>query len=376
MSPYPFSPKKSYRTTGLIASKRSDRNANGRRARKSTERKEDATFGDCFSDHLLFSDISRKKSQAGQQSKGLNSYPSPEQTSHSELPPITHMESQHLTSSRLASTPHKNVNNLMELSLSTSTNNSRPRTPQDFSFTTTQHSNCRQLQHLTALIKSHANDVEKYRILTNALIYKGYYEEDPFLIETIQRFENSSMKHQQAEGIKTDETKVQAIVEMKPPRNSKEVSKYLGMSQWYAKFIKNYANLCEPLYNLKRKLKRFIYIWSIEAQKTFDVVKAAKTKAPVLKFLDFKKPFELFTDASSLGVGVVLNQEQRPVVFASRTLSATERNYTVITDHAASTHLTTGKILSNGMIRWALKLAEFNIEWEHHPGTQNTIADV
>ncbi|GFW37823.1 retrovirus-related Pol polyprotein from transposon 297 [Trichonephila clavipes] len=135
------------------------------------------------------------------------------------------------------------------------------------------------------------------------------------------------------EGIKTDETKVQAIVEMKPPHNSKEVSKFLGMSQW---------------------------------------------------------------------VGAVLNQEQRPVVFASRTLSAAERNYTVtereclavvwalnkfrtylgslpikvITDHAALTHLTTGKNLSNRMIRWALKLAEFNIEWEHRPGTQNTIADV
>ncbi|GFU78892.1 retrovirus-related Pol polyprotein from transposon 297 [Trichonephila clavipes] len=129
------------------------------------------------------------------------------------------------------------------------------------------------------------------------------------------------------EGIKTDETKVQAIVEMKPPHNSKEVSKFLGMSQWYAKFIKNYADICEPLYNLKRKLKRFI--WSIEAQKAFDAVKAAITKAPVLKFPDFKKPFELFTDASSIGVGAVLNQEQRPVVFASRTLSAAERNYTV-----------------------------------------------
>ncbi|GFS62763.1 retrovirus-related Pol polyprotein from transposon opus [Trichonephila clavipes] len=174
------------------------------------------------------------------------------------------------------------------------------------------------------------------------------------------------------------------------------------MSQWYAKFIKNYADICEPLYNLKRKLKRFIYIWSIEAQKAFDAVKAAKTKAPVLKFPDFKKPFELFTDASLIGVGAVLNQEQRPVVFASRTLSAAERNYTVtereclavvwalnkfrtylgslpikvITDHAALTHLTTGKNLSNRMIRWALKLAEFNIEWEHRPGTQNTIADV
>ncbi|GFV40553.1 retrovirus-related Pol polyprotein from transposon opus [Trichonephila clavipes] len=186
---------------------------------------------------------------------------------------------------------------------------------------------------------------------------------------------------------------------MKPPHNSKDVSKLLGMSQWYAKFIKNYADTCEPLYNLKRKLKRFI--WSIEAQKAFDAVKAAITKAPVLKFPDFKKPFELFTDASSIGVGAVLNQEQRPVVFASRTLSAAERNYTVtereclavvwalnkfrtylgslpikvITDHTALTHLTTDKNLSNRMIRWTLKLAEFNIEWEHRPGTQNTIAD-
>ncbi|GFX51044.1 retrovirus-related Pol polyprotein from transposon 297 [Trichonephila clavipes] len=99
------------------------------------------------------------------------------------------------------------------------------------------------------------------------------------------------------------------------------------MSQWYAKFIKNYADICESLYNLKRKLK--IFICSIEAQKAFDAVKAAITKAPVLKFPDLKKPFELFTDASSIGVGAVLNQEQKPVVFASRTLSATERNYTV-----------------------------------------------
>ncbi|GFT34347.1 retrovirus-related Pol polyprotein from transposon 297 [Trichonephila clavipes] len=99
------------------------------------------------------------------------------------------------------------------------------------------------------------------------------------------------------------------------------------MSQWYAKFIKNYADLCEPLYNLKRKLKE--KFWSIEAQNAFDVVKVAITKAPVLKLPYVKKPFELFTDASSIGVGAVLNQEQRPVVFASRTLSAAERNYTV-----------------------------------------------
>ncbi|GFW68235.1 retrovirus-related Pol polyprotein from transposon 297 [Trichonephila clavipes] len=158
------------------------------------------------------------------------------------------------------------------------------------------------------------------------------------------------------------------------------------MSQWYAKFIKNYADLCEPIYNLKRKLKKFC--WSIQAQKAFDAVKAAITKAPVLNLPDFKKPFELFTDASSIGVGAVLNQYQKPVVFAFGTLSSADRNYTVteseslevvwalnkfrpylgslpikvITDHAALTRLTHGKNLSSRMIRWVLKLAEFNIE--------------
>ncbi|GFV84903.1 retrovirus-related Pol polyprotein from transposon 297 [Trichonephila clavipes] len=92
------------------------------------------------------------------------------------------------------------------------------------------------------------------------------------------------------EGIKTDEIKDRALVKMKPPRHSIEVSKFLGMSQWYAKFVKKYADLCDPLYNLKRKLKKFC--WSIEAQKAFDAVKAVITKAPVLKLPDFKKTSE------------------------------------------------------------------------------------
>ncbi|GFT87542.1 retrovirus-related Pol polyprotein from transposon 297 [Trichonephila clavipes] len=181
--------------------------------------------------------------------------------------------------------------------------------------------------------------------------------------------------------IKTDETKVRPIVEMKPPRNSKEVSKFLGISQWYAKFIKNYVDLCEPLYNFKRKLKNVFR--SIEAQKAFDAVKAAITKAPVLKLPDFKKPFELFTDARSIGVGAVINQKQKPVLFASRMLSSAERNHTVtereslavvwalnkfrtylgslpikvIADHAALTHLTHGpyrvlEVKYNNIVIW------------------------
>ncbi|GFU40164.1 retrovirus-related Pol polyprotein from transposon 297 [Trichonephila clavipes] len=121
------------------------------------------------------------------------------------------------------------------------------------------------------------------------------------------------------EGISTDEATVKTIVEMRPPKNSKEVSKCLGMTQWYAKFIKNYADLCKPFCKLKKKSRKFF--WSEETQKAFEEIKKAITEVPVLKLSDFKKPFELFTDASSIGIGAVLNQEQRAIAYASRTLS-------------------------------------------------------
>ncbi|GFX93837.1 retrovirus-related Pol polyprotein from transposon 412 [Trichonephila clavipes] len=118
--------------------------------------------------------------------------------------------------------------------------------------------------------------------------------------------------------------------------------------------------------------------------------------------LDHLTQFKLFTDASGVGIGAVLQQNQKPIAFASRTLNKAERNYTVtereclaviwalnkfktyfgplpvkvITDHAALTKLTNGKNLSSRMIRWALKLSEFNIEWEHRPGVQNVVADL
>ncbi|GFS54602.1 retrovirus-related Pol polyprotein from transposon 297 [Trichonephila clavipes] len=75
------------------------------------------------------------------------------------------------------------------------------------------------------------------------------------------------------EGIETDHNKAKAITEMKPPKNSKEVSKFLGMSGWYQKFIPQYADICEPLYRLKKKGAKFN--WSTEAQDSFDKIKRA-----------------------------------------------------------------------------------------------------
>ncbi|GFY34668.1 retrovirus-related Pol polyprotein from transposon 17.6 [Trichonephila clavipes] len=172
------------------------------------------------------------------------------------------------------------------------------------------------------------------------------------------------------------------------------------MAGWYQKFIQNYADIREPLYRLKKKETKFN--WSTEAQDSFNKVKRALTEAPVLQLPNFLEQFNLFTDASGVGIGTVLNQNQRPISFASRTLNKAERNYTVteleflaviwalnkfrtyfgvmpvkvIMHYAALTKFTNGNNLSSRMIRRAFKLSELNIEWEHRYGTQNVVADV
>ncbi|GFX74076.1 retrovirus-related Pol polyprotein from transposon 17.6 [Trichonephila clavipes] len=125
-------------------------------------------------------------------------------------------------------------------------------------------------------------------------------------------------------------------------------------------------------------------------------------EAPVLQLPNFQEQFNLFTDASGVRIGAVLNQNHRPIAFASGTLNKAERNYTVtereclaviwalnefrtyfgvlpvkvITNDVVLKKTHEWKNLSSRMIRWALKLTEFKIEWEHQPGTQNVVADV
>ncbi|GFX64139.1 retrovirus-related Pol polyprotein from transposon 297 [Trichonephila clavipes] len=129
------------------------------------------------------------------------------------------------------------------------------------------------------------------------------------------------------DGIKTDDNKVTAITEMKPPKNNREVSKFLGMAGWYQKFIPNYADVCEPLYRLKKKGAKLNGL--TKAPDSFNKVKRALTEAPVLLLPNFQEQFKLFTDASGVGIGAVLNQNQRPIASALQTLNKSERNYTV-----------------------------------------------
>ncbi|GFT82441.1 retrovirus-related Pol polyprotein from transposon 297 [Trichonephila clavipes] len=78
--------------------------------------------------------------------------------------------------------------------------------------------------------------------------------------------------------------------------------------------------------NQKKEAK---FIWSTEAQDAFNKVKLALTEVPVLQLPNFQEQFNLFTDASGVGIGAVLYQNHRPIAFSSRTLNKAERNYTV-----------------------------------------------
>ncbi|GFX57265.1 retrovirus-related Pol polyprotein from transposon opus [Trichonephila clavipes] len=104
------------------------------------------------------------------------------------------------------------------------------------------------------------------------------------------------------EGIKTNETKVRAIVEMKPPRNSKEVSKFLGMFQWYAKFIKNYANLCPyPASRVRRN--RYALVITDHFSKWAGIIPLKKASARVIA----DNIFDNYTSLSGAPVKLIID---------------------------------------------------------------------
>ena len=115
-----------------------------------------------------------------------------------------------------------------------------------------------------------------------------------------------------------------------------KVKSFVGLVGHYRHFIKGFAKIAAPLYDLtsgdnKDKKSEHVHL-SPEARKAFDRLKAACLQAPILSFPDFNKPFLLETDASGRGLGAVLSQKQadgryHPMVYTSRVMNETEQRY-------------------------------------------------
>lgn len=131
-----------------------------------------------------------------------------------------------------------------------------------------------------------------------------------------------------SEGLKVDPEKVKAINDMEPPKGIEELRRFLGLVNYVTKFVPKAAEVMQPLHNLRKN--GVPWTWSVNQQEAFDSLKNMVTKSPVLGFYDPKLELTLETDASEYGLGAALWQCGKPVAYASRSLSDTERKYAQI----------------------------------------------
>lgn len=205
------------------------------------------------------------------------------------------------------------------------------------------------------------------------------------------------------EGLHTDPDRIAAVRDLPPPTTVKQLRRFLGLSSWYRRFIKDASKHAAPLNKLLKKNTK--WEWGEAQQRAFEELKMQMTNAPVLACPDWAKTFKLQTDASLDGLGLVLTQgdgaDERVIAYASKTLTKAEKNYSVteleclavkwgiwkmrdylegyhfivLTDHQSLKWLDKIDNPSGRLARWAMELSQWDFEIKYRKGTENTVAD-
>lgn len=207
--------------------------------------------------------------------------------------------------------------------------------------------------------------------------------------------------------IAPDESKFEAIKGYPAPTNKKELQRFLGLANYYRRFLPNLAKISLPMTELLKKGKS--YEWHLDCQGAFEKIKEILINSCALFMPDFNLPFTLTTDASEFALGAVLSQQvlmddervDRPIAYDSRVLSGAEKNYstiekellaliwatkvfrsylygqkfTLITDHKPLTYLNNLKIDSARLTKMRLKLMDYDFEIKYKAGSENVVAD-
>ena len=202
------------------------------------------------------------------------------------------------------------------------------------------------------------------------------------------------------DGLKVDPAKIEVVKNWPVPKDATQVRQFVGLTNYFRKFIKNYSSIAAPLMDLTRKGIDFAASWTDIHTVAFEELKTALTTSPVLVLPDFTKPFELVSDASLLGTGAVLLQEGKVIAYTSKKFIPAEKNYTtteqemlgivtalgewrcyfgassltLVTDHNPLQYFETQTVLSRRLARWQEFLAQFEYKWLYRSGRDN-VAD-
>ena len=205
-------------------------------------------------------------------------------------------------------------------------------------------------------------------------------------------------------GVSTDPKKIEKVANWPALTSKREVQQFLGLANYYRRFIADFARISRPLHKLTEKNMKFE--WSPDCQSAFEDLRNRLVNAPILGFPDLEKQFILDTDASDSGIGAVLSQKdeagaERVIAYASRVLSKAERRYCVTwrellavvtfaqhfrpylfgrrfvlrTDHGSLTWLAHFKEPEGQLARWLERLQELDFEIRHRPGKRHQNAD-
>ena len=200
------------------------------------------------------------------------------------------------------------------------------------------------------------------------------------------------------EGIKPSPAKTEIVLKWAVPKTVHDIQSFMGLMNYFRKFIQGYSVLAKPLTDL---LKADVpFNWTQSCQNAFELLKQKLTSAPVLILPDNEKHFELICDACKDGLGAVLLQEGRPVCFDGRKFTDSERildageqellaviyalhkfrcylegnHFTLVTDHLPNTYFASQLTLSPKKARWLDFLSRFDFDWSYRPGRLN-VAD-
>ena len=201
------------------------------------------------------------------------------------------------------------------------------------------------------------------------------------------------------EGIVVDPKKIKSIIEWPVPKDVADIQSFMGIIEYYRRFIEGFSKIVYPITSLQKKETKFN--WSQKCQDSFNKLKELLTSAPILKVANPDKYFTVCVDASKEGLGGVLTQEGHVICYESRKLKEHERNYVnhdlelaavihalkmwrhyimgrkflLLTDNSGVKYLFNQPDLNERQERWLSFLRKFEFEVRHIKGKENKVVD-